>query len=220
MLTFETDFFASHGFKEIEGTPVTAEVYEEMCRSYDIGVAEFLDLSYVKPNILGNTRMLLTLPEARGLAERDAMVRNQPEIRSGLTFGARTPDRTRPMMLPSVSSAVTRTSSQPNSLTASVPPDGPIEAAATHPVVLALVVDAHHDLAPAHVEDRDELAVFVVHRDLGLGPREARPDEDQAHPGLLGRLCAGVDEVERLAGRADAATPSIPLRPAARRRPP
>ena len=39
----------------------TAEVYEEMCRSYDIGVAEFLDLSYVKPNILGNTRMLLVL---------------------------------------------------------------------------------------------------------------------------------------------------------------
>ena len=43
------------------GHPVTAEVYEEMCRSYDIGVAEFLDLSYVKPNILGNTRMLLVL---------------------------------------------------------------------------------------------------------------------------------------------------------------
>jgi amino-acid N-acetyltransferase len=61
VLTFETDFFGRHGFREIEGTPVTAEVYEEMCRSYDIGVAEFLDLSYVKPNILGNTRMLLTL---------------------------------------------------------------------------------------------------------------------------------------------------------------
>ena len=61
VLTFETEFFGSHGFKEIEGTPVTAEVYEEMRRSYDIGVAEFLDLSYVKPNILGNTRMLLTL---------------------------------------------------------------------------------------------------------------------------------------------------------------
>ena len=59
VLTFETDFFARHGFAEIEGTPVTAEVYEEMRRSYDIGVAEFLDLSYVKPNILGNTRMLL-----------------------------------------------------------------------------------------------------------------------------------------------------------------
>ena len=61
VLTFETAFFAAHGFTEIEGTPVTAEVYEEMCRSYDIGVAEFLDLSYVKPNILGNTRMLAVL---------------------------------------------------------------------------------------------------------------------------------------------------------------
>jgi len=61
VLTFETAFFARHGFTEIEGTPVTAEVYEEMRRSYDVGVAEFLDLSYVKPNILGNTRMLLVL---------------------------------------------------------------------------------------------------------------------------------------------------------------
>jgi amino-acid N-acetyltransferase len=61
VLTFETEFFGAHGFTEIEGTPVTAEVFEEMCRSYDIGVAEFLDLSYVKPNILGNSRMLLVL---------------------------------------------------------------------------------------------------------------------------------------------------------------
>lgn len=61
VLTFETEFFSRHGFTEIEGTPVTAEVFEEMCRSYDIGVAEFLDLSYVKPNILGNSRMLLVL---------------------------------------------------------------------------------------------------------------------------------------------------------------
>ena len=61
VLTFETDFFSRHGFTEVEGTPVTAEVFEEMCRSYDIGVAEFLDLSYVKPNILGNSRMLLVL---------------------------------------------------------------------------------------------------------------------------------------------------------------
>ncbi len=45
VLTFETGFFAQHGFTEIEGTPVTAEVFEEMCRSYDIGVADFLDLS-------------------------------------------------------------------------------------------------------------------------------------------------------------------------------
>ncbi|MBF6173981.1 amino-acid N-acetyltransferase [Nocardia blacklockiae] len=61
VLTFEVDFFERHGFAEIDGTPVTAEVFAEMCRSYDTGVAEFLDLSYVKPNTLGNTRMLLTL---------------------------------------------------------------------------------------------------------------------------------------------------------------
>ncbi|NDZ92525.1 amino-acid N-acetyltransferase [Streptomyces sp. SID6673] len=61
VLTFETSFFARHGFSEIDGTPVTREVFEEMCRSYDTGVAEFLDLSYVKPNTLGNTRMLATL---------------------------------------------------------------------------------------------------------------------------------------------------------------
>ena len=61
VLTFETDFFGRHGFAEIEGTPVTTDVYEEMQRSYDIGVAEFLDLSYVKPNTLGNSRMLLVL---------------------------------------------------------------------------------------------------------------------------------------------------------------
>ncbi|ATD73011.1 N-acetylglutamate synthase [Gordonia sp. 1D] len=63
VLTFETSFFAKHGFREIEGTPVTREVFEEMCRSYDTGVAEFLDLSYVKPNTLGNTRMLATITQ-------------------------------------------------------------------------------------------------------------------------------------------------------------
>jgi amino-acid N-acetyltransferase len=61
VLTFETQFFGRHGFTEIDGTPVTAEVFDEMRRSYDLGVAEFLDLSYVKPNTLGNTRMLLEL---------------------------------------------------------------------------------------------------------------------------------------------------------------
>ena len=50
-----------HGFREIEGTPVQAEVYAELRRSYDEGVAEFLDLPRVKPNTLGNTRMLLEL---------------------------------------------------------------------------------------------------------------------------------------------------------------
>ena len=61
VLTFETRFFARFGFVEIDGTPVTPEVYEQMRRSADEGVAEFLDLPYVKPNTLGNARMLLEL---------------------------------------------------------------------------------------------------------------------------------------------------------------
>lgn len=60
-LTFQTRFFARHGFLEIEGTPVEPEVYSQLRRSYDAGVAEFLDLEYVKPNTLGNSRMLLSL---------------------------------------------------------------------------------------------------------------------------------------------------------------
>lgn len=60
-LTFEVEFFLKHGFREIEGTPVTQEVYAELLRSHDDGVAEFLDLARVKPNTLGNTRMLLDL---------------------------------------------------------------------------------------------------------------------------------------------------------------
>jgi len=61
VLTFETDFFASFGFAPIDGTPVQPDVYEQLLRSYDEGVAEFLDLERVKPNTLGNTRMLLHL---------------------------------------------------------------------------------------------------------------------------------------------------------------
>ncbi len=58
VLTFEVDFFARHGFTRIDGTPVPPEVYAELLRSYDEGVAEFLDLERVKPNTLGNARML------------------------------------------------------------------------------------------------------------------------------------------------------------------
>jgi amino-acid N-acetyltransferase len=60
-LTFEVDFFTRHGFTPIEGQAVDPEVYAELVRSYDEGVAEFLDLERVKPNTLGNTRMLRTL---------------------------------------------------------------------------------------------------------------------------------------------------------------
>ena len=48
-------------FEPIEGQAVSHEVYAELLRSYDEGVAEFLDLERVKPNTLGNTRMLRTL---------------------------------------------------------------------------------------------------------------------------------------------------------------
>jgi amino-acid N-acetyltransferase len=60
-LTFETEFFGKHGFKEIQGAPVEPEVYQQLLRSYDEGIAEFLDLESVKPNTLGNTRMLKIL---------------------------------------------------------------------------------------------------------------------------------------------------------------
>ncbi len=60
-LTFEIKFFERHGFKQIEGTPVGVDVYAELLRSHDDGVAEFLDLARVKPNTLGNSRMLLEL---------------------------------------------------------------------------------------------------------------------------------------------------------------
>jgi amino-acid N-acetyltransferase len=60
-LTFQTEFFGRHGFVEIHGTPVAPDVYQQLLRSYDAGVAEFLDLEAVKPNTLGNTRMLLNL---------------------------------------------------------------------------------------------------------------------------------------------------------------
>lgn len=60
-LTFETEFFASLGFTEIEGTPVSPAIYAEMLRSMDEGVAEFLDLARVKPNTLGNRRMIRDL---------------------------------------------------------------------------------------------------------------------------------------------------------------
>lgn len=60
-LTFAVDFFAGHGFLPIQGAPVSPEVYAELLASYDEGVAEFLDLEHVKPNTLGNTRMLVRL---------------------------------------------------------------------------------------------------------------------------------------------------------------
>ena len=60
-LTFEVGFFRSRGFDEIGGSPVDHAVFEQLLQSYDEGVAEFLDLERVKPNTLGNHRMLMLL---------------------------------------------------------------------------------------------------------------------------------------------------------------
>lgn len=60
-LTFHTDFFSRHGFTEIDGAPVDRDTYHALRQSYDPGIAEFLGLEYVKPNTLGNTRMLMHL---------------------------------------------------------------------------------------------------------------------------------------------------------------
>lgn len=57
-LTFEVDFFSRHGFAPIDGDVVDMGVYNELLLSRDDGIAEFLDLARVKPNTLGNTRML------------------------------------------------------------------------------------------------------------------------------------------------------------------
>lgn len=57
-LTFETGFFGRHGFTEIESAPIDTTTYTQLLQSGDEGVAEFLDLERVKPNTLGNTRML------------------------------------------------------------------------------------------------------------------------------------------------------------------
>ena len=61
VLTFETEFFRSLGFEPIRELDLSREAYAELRSSYDRGVAEFLDLPYVKPNTLGNTRMLKIL---------------------------------------------------------------------------------------------------------------------------------------------------------------
>lgn len=60
-LTFEVDFFSRRGFSEIGEQVVPPDVYSQLVRSPDEGVAEFLDLAHVKPNTLGNTRMLKVL---------------------------------------------------------------------------------------------------------------------------------------------------------------
>lgn len=61
-LTFEREFFIRQGFEAISESTgekiINSDVYYELVRSPDEGIAEFLELARVKPNTLGNTRML------------------------------------------------------------------------------------------------------------------------------------------------------------------
>lgn len=63
-LTFEVGFFERHGFHAVIGPDeriVDPDIVAELLRSPDEGVAEFLELTRVKQNTLGNTRMLKRL---------------------------------------------------------------------------------------------------------------------------------------------------------------
>ena len=61
-LTFEVNFFRRHRFEVMaDQSAVDPDIYSELLRSHDEGVAEFLDLARVKPNTLGNTRMIREL---------------------------------------------------------------------------------------------------------------------------------------------------------------
>ena len=53
--------FLHGGFAPNGEQVVDPDVYSQLLRSPDEGVAEFLDLAHVKPNTLGNTRMLKAL---------------------------------------------------------------------------------------------------------------------------------------------------------------
>lgn len=61
-LTFEVEFFRRMGFEVMTNQEtIDHEVFAELLRSHDEGIAEFLDLARVKPNTLGNTRMIRAL---------------------------------------------------------------------------------------------------------------------------------------------------------------
>ncbi|MFJ4210885.1 amino-acid N-acetyltransferase [Paenarthrobacter sp. NPDC089675] len=78
-LTFEVEFFTKHHFEVMADLPtVDPATYSELLRSHDEGVAEFLDLARVKPNTLGNTRMIRYFdPSAAVPATSGALNRRQ-----------------------------------------------------------------------------------------------------------------------------------------------
>src|SRR5690625_6109946 len=61
-LTFETSFFQRHGFKVMDNQAVLEpDVFNQLLRSTDDGVSDFLVMSLVNHNTLGNKRMIIEL---------------------------------------------------------------------------------------------------------------------------------------------------------------
>ena len=88
-LTFETAFFARHGFVPAAQVLVDPGVVVELLQSPDEGVAEFLDLARVRPNTLGNTRMLLLLELSRADSAAGARPQRQPDDEAHERHGQR-----------------------------------------------------------------------------------------------------------------------------------
>ncbi len=67
--------------------------------------------------------------------------------------------------------------------------------------MLSPPVELHRDapLRPAHIEARYQMAEFIDDLDLRCGNRQPGADEEQSRAALLGRLCARVHQIERLA---------------------
>ncbi len=60
-LSFQVTFFQKNGFGLQQDSLLAPEVLAELARSPDEGVAEFLDLERVRPNTLGNSRLVKKL---------------------------------------------------------------------------------------------------------------------------------------------------------------
>ncbi|SKV98224.1 Uncharacterised protein [Mycobacteroides abscessus subsp. abscessus] len=76
-------------------------------------------------------------------------------------------------------------------------------------MLVAVVLDADHDVLPTHVDVGECDEVPVVHQDLRTYRRQPRIPEQQTQPRLLGRLRAGVYKLESCTCPANAAHPGM-----------
>jgi len=80
VLTFAVRFFGRHGFRPISGTPVAAEVYQELLRSYDEGVAALTPpLVVCAAFLIGVVMFLRSQMSPKRRAEREARRRSRDQ---------------------------------------------------------------------------------------------------------------------------------------------